>query len=48
MTDQELDQLVTDLADAKRLQKDYPTSSIGNIVQQIESRIKNESKRRQK
>lgn len=48
MTDQELDQLVTDLADAKRLLKDYPTSSIGNIVQQIESRIKNESKRRQK
>ena len=44
----EYKRLVGYLSVLKDVAREYPTHSIGNIIQQIESRIKNEDERRKK
>lgn len=44
MTIEELKQWIEDLKAAERLQEKFPTSSIRNIVQQLESIIKSSTK----
>ena len=46
MTQEELKQWIEDLKAAERLQEKFPTASIRNIVQQLESIVSNEKKRR--